>query len=223
MEYKEKKNVMKKEMPKVLRGIDAEIAEAKKKGDVKGMKKLQTLRSQMLQTSGFNFNRLVFDLATLELPALSVDTEGLPPVKVIRNQAFLICCDEPVVGTDTGAYGKPVYDPCGCGSSYTNGSPTVAGFINWYLKVCLDTTFRFFFEPCVGDEKLPFTVTGTTCVNQELCPGANGTQVCPDPEDLCDVISIAILINLNEVDNKAIATYLIVHILPDCEEANGGL
>ncbi|WP_424237781.1 hypothetical protein [Bhargavaea ginsengi] len=222
MNQTEMQNILKQEMPNVLRGLDAEIAEAKNAGDVQSLNNLQGLRAQMTQTNGFNFNRLVFDFATLELPANSVNTDQIPPFKLLRNDPYLICCGDSVAGEAPMADATSVYDPCGCGGPVLIGPRTVAGYINWYLKICLDTTFGFFWESCPADNELPFTATGTTCVNQELCEGGYGTDLCPT--DFCDTISFAIRCKgcpiaeaLALADNKIVVTYLVVHILPNCE------
>ena len=225
------------EMPHILRGIDEQMVAARAAGEMEEVRELHALRSELAQvdTTGI-FDRLVFDLATFTLPEASiVDQPNNRPPFIIRPRtaAQLECClAEADTASGAARENGGYYDPCGCGPGPVPADPfdlKACGFINWYLRFFLNTTLIRRNEACGSTNRLPFTATGTTCVDNVLCRNVEDLARCPE-EDLCKVRSIAIRckdcpLAQALVDNKQIVTYLIIFLLPRCESAaaNGAL
>ncbi|MGM9922589.1 MAG: hypothetical protein ACI33O_15145 [Bhargavaea sp.] len=166
---------------------------------------VNVLQSLQDQFNDMNQDRFVLDQATLELPNNSL-VQSLPLSPNVRNDAFhLNCCTvNSVAANNTFPDAQP--------DKYENSSVRATGHINWYLSFSLDTHFNDGEGGCEATVRLPFTLTGTTCVNQTLC---ENSDVLPD---FCNgnTISLAFLARLFETEEKVTATYLIVHILPEC-------
>ncbi len=229
--------MIKDEMPRIMYNIDEQMAVAKAAGNMEEVRELQALRAEFAQTdiNGI-IDRLVFDLATFTLPEASI-MDGpysyAPPVIWPKTDAVLECCLAAASAPAAGQTNGQVYNPCGCGPG-PGPVPTetfdlkACGFINWYLKLCLNTTLIGKYDACGSTNYLPFSAAGTTCVDNILCRNVTDLARCPEM-DLCKVRSIAIRcktcpIAQLAVDNKKVVTYLIIFFLPPCEApANGAL
>ncbi|MFG6150213.1 hypothetical protein [Halobacillus sp. B23F22_1] len=195
--------------------IEETLSQANEAGDTRSAKQLEELVSALQQAEQANCPAILLDQCTLELPANSVIGVSNPPfiINVLNDPFFLDCCITPVqVSAST---------PCGEVGGVTVNEVKAVGYLNYYFNVEFDTFFNDGESNCAAVNRLPFSCSGTTCANEVLCyASVKESDPCPD---FCNfnVQSFAIFLDGSIVDNKASLTYLIVHLLPECNGENG--
>ncbi|MFB5662572.1 hypothetical protein [Alteribacillus sp. HJP-4] len=176
-------------------------------------KYLKELREYLYNAQQAECPGIVFDQCTIELPRNSIAGGESPPLitAVLNDPFFLRCCTTP---TEVDAV-----TPCGTISNACMVNEVRAtGYINYYLSFELDTFLNNGESNCSALNTLPFSCSDTTCVDEILCyTGLDAEESCPD---FCNenVLSFGFICSTCNTGNKLTVTYVIVHILPNCDD-----
>jgi hypothetical protein len=201
----------KEQLSDVLENLKDALQQAEDDNNAALAAKLQGVFQQVDNLAADCF-AVALDQCTIELPNAGGTIISTPPLfaEVINDPFSLQCCISP---TTVGA----VTD---CGiipDAATVNEVRATGPLNYYLTFNLNTFFNNGNQECSDQDVRPFVCTGSTCVDEILCysPLDEG-DVCPD---FCNgnVFSFAVRCSLCEFGDKITATYVIVHLLPDCE------
>ncbi|WP_174612948.1 hypothetical protein [Virgibacillus ihumii] len=193
------------------------IAKTKESGDHSQLEQLEGLLDNLQEVQQANCSPIIFDQCVLDFPANSILGGGgddYPPfiVGVLNDPFFLECCVTPTqVSAST---------PCGDVDGVTVNEVKAIGYLNYYFSFELDTFFNNGAQNCSAVNRLPFSCTGTTCVNDVISYTSTDD---PDPcPDFCngEVFSFAFLCDVCVTDNKTTAIYTVVHFLTNPNEDN---
>ncbi|TYR73173.1 hypothetical protein FZC79_19935 [Rossellomorea vietnamensis] len=194
----------------VLSSLREAMLEAKDAGDFELSASLQVALDQVENQAADCF-AVVLDQCTIELPNAGGTIISTPPLfsRVINDPFSLECCISPTT----------VAAVTDCGilpDAATVNEVRATGPLNYYLTFDLNTYFNDGNQNCNDQEVRPFICPGSTCVDEVLCyTPLDEVDVCPD---FCngEVFSFAVRCSLCQIGDKITATYVIVHILPDC-------
>lgn len=201
----------KEQLTTVLDNLKDALKEAKDVGDVELSSRLQEAINQVDNRAADCF-AIAFDQCTIELPNAGGTILSTPPLfaRVINDPFSLQCCVTP---TTVGAVTE-------CGvlpDAATVNEVRATGPLNYYLTFLLNTYFNDGNQDCADQDVRPFVCTGATCIDEVLCyTPLDEVDACPD---FCNgaVFSFAVRCSLCDIGDKVTATYLIVHLLPNCE------
>ncbi|MGF2616287.1 hypothetical protein FZC84_00710 [Rossellomorea vietnamensis] len=200
----------KEQLNAVLESLKEAMLEANESGDAELSAALQETLDQVANQAADCF-AVVLDQCTIELQNAGGTIISTPPIfsRVINDPFSLECCISPTT--------VDAVTECGIlPDAATVNEVRATGPLNYYLTFDLNTYFNDGNQGCADQDVRPFVCTGSTCVDEVLCyTPLDEVDACPD---FCNgaVFSFAVRCSLCEFGDKITATYVIVHLLPNC-------